>query len=79
MKKTKSRFQRSALYFAGGSFIASAVCVVFLILNVNTSGWQNPITASFLASSFFFVFVAVVLIIIGITDIPSFKVGDDVD
>jgi len=35
---------------------------------------QNPISASFLASAFFFVFTGVVLLVIAKADIPSFKI-----
>ena len=36
---------------------------------------QHPVTASFLASSFFFIFIGFVFTVIGNTDIPSFKVA----
>ena len=74
MKNTKSKLQQSALYFAVASFITSVACAVYLYLNVDQLSWQNPISASLLASIFFFAFVGVVLIIIGIANIPSFKV-----
>ena len=35
---------------------------------------EHPISASFLASSFFFVFIGIVLTVINNTDIPSFDV-----
>jgi len=79
MKKNKSTLQKSALYFAGASFIASIASVIFLILKIDTLGWENPVSASLLASSFFFVFVGVVLVVIGTANIPSFKVGNNSD
>ncbi len=77
MKNKKSKLQLSALYFAGASFIASIISVIVLVLKIDFLGWQHPISASLLASSFFFGFVCFVLIIIGTTNIPSFKVGDN--
>ena len=78
VKKTqKSRFQKSALYFAAGSIIAAIASVIYLALKIDVLGWQNPISASLLATTFFFLFVALVLIVIGTTNIPSFKIGKD--
>ncbi|HIP94860.1 MAG TPA: hypothetical protein EYH20_05935 [Leucothrix sp.] len=79
MSKKKSNFQKSALYFSAFSVIASILSVVFLYFKIQTLGWESPISASLLASSFFFGFVAVVLFIIGSSDIPSFKVGEQSD
>jgi uncharacterized membrane protein len=77
MKKNKSKLQKSALYFAGASLIASVACIIYLMLNLDILGWENPISASLLASSFFFGFVCFLLVIIGTADIPSFKVDSD--
>ena len=74
MKNNKSILQKSALYFAGGSFIAAVASAVYLMLKLDVLGWESPISASLLASSFFFAFVGVVLSIIGMANIPSFKV-----
>ncbi len=79
MKKNKSSLQKSALYFAFASFIASIACIVYLMLNIDTLGWRNPISASLLASTFFFGFVSFLLVIIGTADIPSFKVDNTQD
>ena len=77
MKKTKSLLQKSSIVIAGLCFIASLASAVYLTLNLGSlGGWRNPVSASFLASSFFFAFVGVVLTIIGTTNIPSFKVND---
>jgi len=74
MKNNKSVLQKSSLYFAGASFIASVASVIYLMLKIDDLGWENPISASLLASTFFFAFVGVVLSIIGMANIPSFKV-----
>jgi hypothetical protein len=74
VKKTKkSTLQKSALYFAVGSIIAAIASVIYLALNIDTLGWENPISASLLASTFFFLFVALVLVVIGKANVPSFK------
>lgn len=76
-KNKKSKFQKSALYFAATSIIVAIASVIYLVLKIDALGWQNPISASLLASVFFFFFVALVLIVIGSTNIPSFKIGKD--
>ena len=73
-KTKKSKLQKSALYFAAGSVIAAFTSVIYLMLNIGTLGWENPISASLLASTFFFLFVAFILIVIGMSNIPSFKI-----
>lgn len=74
MKNNKSILQKSALYFAAASFIAAVASAVYLMLKLDMLGWESPISASLLASSFFFAFVGIVLSIIGMANIPSFKV-----
>ena len=75
VKQTKkSKLQKSALYFAVGSVFAAIASVIYLMLKIDTLGWQNPISASLLASTFFFLFVALILFVIGTTNIPSFKI-----
>lgn len=58
------------------SFISAAVCAILLYLRIGESGANNPVSASLLASIFFFIFVGFVLLVIGKTDLPSFKPGD---
>ena len=76
MKSEKNSFQKVSFYSAIISFIASIACVIFLYLRVDEFGMENPISASLLASSFFFVSVGVVLMVIAKTNLPSFKVGN---
>jgi hypothetical protein len=78
-KNKKSKFQRSALYFAAASVIVAIASVIYLVLKIDTLGWENPVSASLLASTFFFVFVAFVLIVIGTANIPSFKFEKESD
>ena len=77
MTKKKSIIQKSALYFSAFSVIASIASIVYLYFNVDALKWENPISASLLASSFFFGFIAFVFFIIGTANIPSFKFGDN--
>lgn len=73
-KTKKSKLQKSALYFAAGSVIAAIASMTYLMLKIDILGWQNPISASLLASTFFFLFVALILVVIGTANIPSFKI-----
>jgi high-affinity Fe2+/Pb2+ permease len=78
-KTKKSKLQKSSLYFAAASIVAAIASVIYLFLKIDTLGWENPISASLLASTFFFVFVALILVVIGTTNIPSFKFEKDSD
>ena len=55
-------------------FLLSVLCVVALYLKVKELAMQHPVSANFLASSFFFLFVGFLLTVIATTDPPSFKV-----
>ncbi len=74
MKNDKGAIQKSVYYLGFVSFIAAIVCLVFLYLKIGGLGWQSPVSASLMASSFFFASVGVVLITMGSCNIPSFKV-----
>ena len=76
MKNNKSALQKLAYYSGIISFILSVVCLIFLYLKIDDLGWQNPVSASLMASSFFFAAVGVVLLTIGKCNLPSFKVRD---
>lgn len=75
----KSMLQKFSLYVAYASFFASIFCLIYLFLKIDDLGWQHPISASLLASSFFFIFVGIVLLVIGKSNIPSFKVTSNSD
>jgi hypothetical protein len=77
MKKNKSKLQKLSLFFSALSLIASIASIIYLKLNLDVLSWENPISASLLASSFFFAFVSFLFFIIGTADIPSFKVDVD--
>ena len=76
MTKRKGVLQKLSLFFAVISFILAFISGVLLYLRLESVGSDNPISASLMASTFFFIFVGVVLIIIGKADIPSFKFDD---
>jgi len=73
MTKRKSVLQKLSLVSAVVSFILALISGVVLYLRLESMGVDNPISASFLASTFFFICVGVVLSIIGTADVPSFK------
>ena len=73
MSKRKGVLQKVSLVSAAVSFALALVSGVMLYLRLESVGSDNPISASFMASTFFFICVGVVLTIIGKADIPSFK------
>lgn len=76
MVKFKSVFQKSSLVSAVISFLLALTSGVLLYIRLQTIGIDDPISASYLASSFFFCCVGIVLTVIGTADIPSFKIDD---
>lgn len=73
MKKAKGMLQKASVVIGAISFVLSAVCGVFLYFKVKEVGYENTVSASLLASVFFFIFVGILLTIIGKSDLPSFK------
>lgn len=76
MTKRKGVLQKLSLISAVVSFVLAFTAGVMLYLRLESVGSDNPISASLMASTFFFIFVGVVLTIIWKADIPSFKLGD---
>ena len=76
MTKRKGVLQKLSLFSAVVSFVLAVTSGVMLYLRLESVGSDNPISASLMASTFFFIFVGVILIIIGKADIPSFKFDD---
>jgi len=74
VKKSKGLLQRVALYSGVICFVLAVVCGVILYLNLGNIGIYHPVSASLLASIFFFAFVGVVLWVIGKSDLPSLKI-----
>jgi len=76
MTKRKGVLQRISLVLAVVSFILALTSGVMLYIRLDSVGIDNPISASFMASTFFFICVGVVLTVIGKADIPSFKIDN---
>jgi len=74
MKKTKSFLQKVSGIIGIICFLLAIVCAVVLYLMVQERGMQDVVSASLLASSFFFAFIGFVFMVISNTDIPSFKI-----
>lgn len=73
MTKRKGILQKISLVSAAVSFVLALVSGVMLYLRLESVGSDNPVSASLVASTFFFICVGVVLSIIGTADLPSFK------
>jgi len=74
MNKKKHPLQKVALIVAKLCFLISIISAVFLYLKVDELGTGHPVSASFLASVFFFAFVGILLSIVGKADIPDLKI-----
>ena len=74
MKKRKSILQKISSITGIVCFLLAILCAVALYFKVQELGMQHVVSASLLASSFFFIFIGFVFIVIGKSDIPSFKV-----
>jgi len=71
--------QKTAYYSGFASFIASIASLIILYLKIDELGWESTISASILATSFFFATMGIVLIVIGTSNLPSFKINDNTD
>jgi uncharacterized metal-binding protein len=76
MKKTRGFLQTVAVWAGVASFVLAVVCAVLLYFKVQDIGMNNPVSASLLASVFFFIFVGILLSIIGRSNLPSFRFDD---
>ena len=76
MTKIKGVLQKVSLVSAAVSFVLAIITGVFLYLRLESVGSDNPISASLMASTFFFICVGVVLTVMGKADIPSFKIDN---
>ncbi|MBE9532514.1 MAG: hypothetical protein IMF04_00180 [Proteobacteria bacterium] len=73
MTKRKGVLQKLSLVSAVVSFVLAFISGVLLYFRPENVGNPDPVSASLLASMFFFIFVGVVLTVIGKADLPSFK------
>ncbi len=77
--KKKSILQKFSLVMGVTSELLSAVCLVMLYIKSQELGMQDVISASYMASAFFFFTTGIVLIIISQTNIPSLSFNDSAD
>lgn len=73
MMKGKGVLQKLSILSAGLSFILAVCSGVFLYFRLASVGSDNPISASLMASTFFFVCVGAVLAVMGTANLPSFR------
>lgn len=73
MAKRKTVLQKISIVSAVISFVLAIITAVMLYLRLESVGSDNPISASLMASIFFFICVGAVLTVIGKADLPSFK------
>ena len=75
MKKRKGVMQKVSLISGVASFILAIVCGALLYIYMDELGGNNPISASLMASTFFFVCVGSILMFLGrCNNLPSFKI-----
>jgi len=75
MKKRKGIMRKVSSASGVVSFILAVVCGVLLYIRMVEVGGNNPVSASLMASIFFFVCVGAILIFLGRCDnLPSFKI-----
>lgn len=79
MVKQKGILQKVSLISGIVSFLLALVSGVVLYLRLESVGSDNPISASLMASTFFFICVGVVLTIMGKANLPSFKMDNTRD
>lgn len=73
MTSKKGILQKFSLASGIVSFVLAIIAAVMLYFRLENTDMYNPISASLLASIFFFIFVGFILTVIGKADIPSFK------
>ena len=79
MTERKGVLQKLSIVSAVVCFVLAFIAGVMLYLRLESVGSDNPISASLMASTFFFIGVGIVLTIIGNADIPSFKIDNSKD
>ena len=74
MTKRKGLLQKLSLISAMVSYVLVVVSGVMLYLRLERVGSDDVISASLMATTFFFIAVGITLSFIGKADIPSFKI-----
>lgn len=75
MEKKRHILQKITLFIGVVCFVISLMCGVLLYVKVNELGADHPISASFLASMFFFFFVGFLLTVVGKADVPDLRIS----
>lgn len=76
MAKRKGPLQKLSIVFSVISFALAVITGVVLYFKLESIGSDDPVSASLMASMFFFICVGVILTVIGRADIPSLKFDD---
>jgi len=71
--KEKGVLQKISFFSGVISFLLAFIVGIALYFQVTSADSNGPVSASLIASIFFFVCVGIVLAIMGRADIPSFK------
>ena len=72
MQKNKNIFQKISFVVGVISFLLSLASIIGFYLKVQSQGMNDPVSVAFLATTFFFISVGVVLVFISKMNIPSF-------
>ena len=75
MAKRKRILQKLSVSSAVVSLLLALASGVALYFRLQDVGIDDPITASLIASTFFFICIGFVFFIMGTADLPSFKTG----
>lgn len=75
MTKRKGVLQKASIVSAWVSFVLAVISGAVLYFRLESIGSDNPISASLMAATFFFLCVGAVLLVIGKADLPSFKMN----
>lgn len=76
-RQQRGFMQHVSAIFGILSFLLAVASGVWLYLRVDETGFNNPISASIAACCFFFIFVGVVLTVIGYSNLPRFSFDQD--
>lgn len=79
MKKRKSILQKSSSVIGVICFLLAILCAVALYFKAEELGMEHVVSASLLASTFFFVFIGFVFMVIGNADIPDLSIKKNND
>ncbi|WP_293268465.1 hypothetical protein [Neptunomonas sp.] len=77
--KKKSFLQKTSLVSGIISQVLCVLCIIMLIIKSRELGMEDVISASYMASAFFFFTAGLVLIIIAKANIPSFRFDDSTE